>query len=186
MTMPIPVRVRDCACPDTPHADTGDLVYLAPHLDIDGGVEAERDLVESQGNERELTKRWLRTFIRYGAIGWNLTDAEGEAVPFEVDAILSDWSLARPLGDSRLGRGQALARRSAASPTVLLRFDSREPRRVLDGREDHSLLRQSIRRVAPSAGRRGTAPAVRSVQPLVPVENRRPTTLVATVKVSVR
>lgn len=99
MTMPIPVRVRDCACPGTPHADTGDLVYLAPHLDIDGGVEAERDLVESQGNERELTKRWLRTFIRYGAIGWNLTDAEGEAVPFEVDVILSDWALARPLGD---------------------------------------------------------------------------------------
>ena len=95
----VPVRVRDCACPDLPHADDGDIVYLAPHLDIDGGVEAERDLVESVGDERELTKRWLRTFIRYGATDWNLTDAEGEAVPFDVDAILSDWSLARPLGD---------------------------------------------------------------------------------------
>lgn len=94
----IPVRVRDCACPDTPHAD-GDFVYLAPHLDIDGGVEAERDLVESGGDERTLTKRWLRTFIAHGAKSWNLTDAEGEPVPFDVDVILSDWTLARPLGD---------------------------------------------------------------------------------------
>lgn len=100
MTLPVPVRVRDCACPHTPHADTGDLVYLTPHLDIDGGVEAERDLIESKGDERVLTRRWLRTFIRHGAKGWNLTDEEGEPVPFDVDVIEADWALARPIGNA--------------------------------------------------------------------------------------
>jgi hypothetical protein len=100
MPEPIPVRVRDCACPDTPHADMGDLVYLAPFLGIAGGVRAERDLVEAKGDDVVLTQRWLDTFIRYGAIGWNLTDAEGEPVPFDVDVILSNWTLARPLGDA--------------------------------------------------------------------------------------
>jgi hypothetical protein len=95
----VPVRVRDCACPDAPHVAEGDVVYLAPHLDIDGGIEAERDLVESAGNERTLTRRWLRTFITYGAKGWNVVDEAGEPVPFDVSDILSDWALARPLGD---------------------------------------------------------------------------------------
>lgn len=96
----VPVRVRDCACPDLPHADDGDIVFLAPTLDVDGGSEAERDLVEAAGDERLLQRRWLRTFVTYGAKGWNLVDADGEAVPFDVDAILSDWRLARPVGDA--------------------------------------------------------------------------------------
>lgn len=100
MSIPVPVRVRDCACPHTPHAEEGDIVYLAAHLDIDGGVEAERDLIESKGDERALTRRWLHTFIRHGAKGWNLTDEEGEPVPFDVDAIEADWALARPIGNA--------------------------------------------------------------------------------------
>lgn len=123
----VPVRVRDCACPDSPHADTGDLVYLAPTLDLDGGVEAERDLIEARGDERTLTRRWLRTFITYGAKGWNLVDAEGEPVPFDVDVILGDWTLARPLGveaEARYGESvtspfeKALAARSPTGPTA--------------------------------------------------------------------
>jgi hypothetical protein len=95
----VTVRVRDCACPHTPHVD-GDVMYLLPHLDIDGGVEAERDLVESGGDVRDLTRRWLRTFIRYGVKGWNLTDDDGEPVPLDVEAIEADWALARPIGNA--------------------------------------------------------------------------------------
>jgi hypothetical protein len=98
MTEPIPVRVRDCACPGDPHPD-GDVVYLRPHLNIDGGEAAEADLIESMADERELKRRWLRTFVKHGAVSWNLTDAEGEPVPFDVDAILDDWTLARPVAD---------------------------------------------------------------------------------------
>jgi len=100
MPQMVPVRVRDCACPGLPHADDGDIVYLAPVLDVDGGSEAERDLVESSGDERLLQRRWLRTFITFGAKGWNLLDAEGSPVPFDVSVILEDWTLARPVGDA--------------------------------------------------------------------------------------
>lgn len=95
----VPVRVRDCACPDAPHAD-GDIVYLAPTLDIDGGTEAESDVVEAAGDERKLKRLLLRTFVTYGARGWNLTDAEGQPVPFDVEMILADWSVARIVADA--------------------------------------------------------------------------------------
>lgn len=116
----IPVRVRDCACPNTPHSD-GDLVYLLPLLSLEGGAAAEmdRELVMdgfTEATEAEQTRLTLRllarytdTYVRYGAVGWNW-EREGEddkgrrkvePVPFDVDVLLRDYSL------SRLVAGQA-------------------------------------------------------------------------------
>ena len=84
----VPVRVRDCACPDTPH-DEGDIVYLLPTLPMDGGILAEQQMTEAQGDGQRLTRLWLKTFITYGAVGWNLVDEAGEPVPFDIEVILA-------------------------------------------------------------------------------------------------
>jgi len=97
---PISVRVRDCACPDAPHAAEGDLIYLRPTLSLEGGILAEQQLYEAAGDPARLTRLWLHTFVRHGAMGWNLLDEDGDPVPFDVDTILNDWTLARPVGDA--------------------------------------------------------------------------------------
>lgn len=137
----VPVRVRDCACPGLPHAGDGDIVYLAPTLDVDGGSEAERDMIEAAGDERRLQRAWLRTFITYGAKGWNLVAEDGEPVPFDVEVILSDWSLARPAGDAASDLyvdsvtapfRTALQARSPTGRTARTTSRSRRPSRSLD------------------------------------------------------
>lgn len=118
MTDPVPVRVRDCACPHTPHPD-GDVVTIRPALSLAGGLAAEQQMLEvfgqaplpdgasdaqkdAVGARRALLLRpvWFETFIRHGALGWNLTDEDGEPVPFDPEALLSDYGLARPVGDA--------------------------------------------------------------------------------------
>ena len=104
MPEPVVVRVRDCACPGTPHADEGDVVYLRPKLSLAGGIAAQQDLVASRGPDgtadvAELTRRWLVTYVRYGAIGWNFTGEAGEPVPFDVNVLLDDFSLADSVAD---------------------------------------------------------------------------------------
>lgn len=99
MTMLVPARVRDCACPGTPHADDGDVVYLSPTISLDGGIAAEQDLVKAAGDSDLLIRSWVKTFLRYEAKGWNLVDEAGEPVPFDLDALLADYALARPAAD---------------------------------------------------------------------------------------
>lgn len=97
----IPVRVRDCTCPNTPHAEEGDIVFLAPTLPLDGGILAEQQFVATAtiGDGDQLTRLWLRTFVEHGAVGWNLLDERGADLPFDVETIIADWRLARPVAD---------------------------------------------------------------------------------------
>lgn len=88
------VRVRDCACPDTPHEE-GDGVLLSTTLPAEGGIVAEQQMVNFRDADA-LTQQWLLTFVRYGAQGWNFQDADGP-VPFDVDDLLADWAIARPV-----------------------------------------------------------------------------------------
>lgn len=90
MTTTEAVRVRDCACPDTPHED-GDFVYLAPTLPAEGGIAAEQEINKPHADDDELTRALLLIFTRHGAQDWNLAE------PFSVDALLADWALARPV-----------------------------------------------------------------------------------------
>ncbi len=98
------VRVRDCACPGTPHNGEGDWVLLAPTLSLEAGLAAEQDLreINAQYPEDErsnaLQRRWVVTFVKYGAKGWNLQGEDGD-LPFDVDAILADYGLAQPVAD---------------------------------------------------------------------------------------
>jgi len=104
MIEPVGVRVRDCECPGTPHAEEGDLVFLAPVLSLEGGIQAELDVeaVQASGVTTEqafseaLRRRWFLTFVRYGTVGWNWLDEKGP-IPFNPDVILGDFSLGMPV-----------------------------------------------------------------------------------------
>lgn len=96
----VPVRVRDCACPDTPH-ELGDFVYLRATLPMEGGIIAEQQMlaaIRDEATER-LAYEWLPTFVKHGAVAWDFTDEDGEPVPFDIEVILGDWSMARAVGD---------------------------------------------------------------------------------------
>lgn len=119
--MPIDVRVRDCACPETPHQDEGDLVYLRDHLSAEGGIAAEQEIVKYDDDD-ERTRAMLLLFVRHGATGWNLVDENGPR-EFDVDELLDDWTMARPV---TLAAGEAyleavmnplVRERSERSPT---------------------------------------------------------------------
>ncbi len=101
----VEVRVRDCSCPETVHGEEGDLVFLTPVLGMEGGVAAELDMeaaqrisTTEQAFSDALRLRWTITFTRYGAIGWNWLDENGP-VPFDVEALVRDWTLARPVAE---------------------------------------------------------------------------------------
>jgi hypothetical protein len=118
MQNPVPVRARDCACPDSPHQE-GDIVYLLPVLPMEGGMLAEQQMYENSamitpGVEPDpeairsasmaLQIKWARTFLVHGAVGWNLLaepfeDGTPNPVPFDVEAILADWRFARAVAD---------------------------------------------------------------------------------------
>ena len=102
MSSPVEVRVRDCACPDgaegKPHPD-GDVVFLAPKLSLAGGLAATADISAALGNGSMLAELWLVTFVKHGAIGWNIVDEDGDPVPFDVDVLLDDYDLAMPVAE---------------------------------------------------------------------------------------
>lgn len=116
MPEPVVVRVRDCACPDTPHADTGDVVYLRPKLSLAGGIAAQQDLIASDGDPAVLTRLWLATFVRYGVTGANFE-------PFSVDDLLDDFDLGLPVAE----RAEQLYGEAVLRPLGLSRPDNSKP-----------------------------------------------------------
>lgn len=118
MTDRIPVRVRACACPDTPHPD-GDVVYILPTISLEGGMAAEAELAAviaavplpagageaerarvAAERTRRLRPRWFRAFIEHGAVGWNLVGEGGAPVPFDAAAVVADYSLGRVVAEA--------------------------------------------------------------------------------------
>ena len=125
----VSVHVRDCDIHEEGHS-----VSLLPTISLEGGIAAEQDLYAAQGNEAEITKRWLMTFVRYGAVDWDLCD-NGEPMPFDLEALLADYSLARPVADkaSELYAAAVLApfqtKPEARSPTGRTRATTSRRRR---------------------------------------------------------
>src|SRR3990172_366948 len=99
MSEPVAVRVRDCECPGAPPAEGGDPGCIAPTPSRGCGLEAQADIIEAAGSGAMLRARWQITFVRHGAVGWNLLDVEGAAMPFDLDALLADYGLAAALAD---------------------------------------------------------------------------------------
>ncbi|MEO8549310.1 MAG: hypothetical protein ABI678_05040 [Kofleriaceae bacterium] len=122
MAEPIAVRVRDCACPGTPHAE-GDVVYVAPTASLRLGLAVEADtgaaLAEvianagpapsggwNEGNSQSLAvsmtdrlrRRYLETYVRFGTVGWNFEDEDGP-MPFDAEVLLADYALGQPIAE---------------------------------------------------------------------------------------
>lgn len=108
----IPVRVSDCRCPETPHAD-GDFVYLSPTVPLKMGLAADRVMASIRDKiaagmpvtevEVETEDALVELFVRHGALDWNLQYVNGHGVPeprpFDVNAVLADWSIARAVAE---------------------------------------------------------------------------------------
>ena len=84
MTEPIPVRISDCRCPGTPHAE-GDFGYLRPFLDYAGGAEALRTMAQAEGDVSRFAELVGPVYIRRGLVGWNRVDEAGEPLPLPDD-----------------------------------------------------------------------------------------------------
>lgn len=104
MAEPVKVKVREC--PTGLHNGEGDWVLLAPTLSLDGGLAAEQDLrdvnsssPDAQERANRIQRRWAITFVRHGATGWNFHDEEGNGLEFDVEELLADYGLARPVAD---------------------------------------------------------------------------------------
>lgn len=106
----VPVRVRDCACPGSPHngqdgTDDGDYVYLRPVLGYQGGLAVLAALgriplrADGTMDLGELSVGVSPLYIEHGAVGWNFTNGTGETVPFDAQVLLDDYSLAYPIGE---------------------------------------------------------------------------------------
>lgn len=133
----VAVRVRDCECPGTPHEE-GDVVYVAPTLSLSGGLAAEHDtstaLAETLANAgkppeggwnddnsetlaldmgERMRQKLLVTYVRYGAVGWNFQDERGP-IPFDVEAILADYGIARTIAE----KGDELYGETVARPLL--------------------------------------------------------------------
>lgn len=81
----VPVRVRDCACPDTPHAE-GDIVYLAPKPSLDLGVAAIQAVQDLSPDTNAITRAWFRLFVTH-ARGANFMD------PYDPAPLLDDFEI---------------------------------------------------------------------------------------------
>jgi hypothetical protein len=110
-------------------------VSIAPVLGIDGGIRAEQALFASKGDADELTRLWLPIFVRYGAKDWDLCDESGDPAPFDVETLLDDYTLARPVADKAgdlykdAVLSPFLARQQTRSPTGPTRATTSRRRR---------------------------------------------------------
>ena len=101
-------------------------ITLAPTISLAGGIAAEKAMLDvatashatNAERARALTYAWAPVFARHAAIDWDLCDENGDALPFDVEAILADYSLARLVADKAgdLGYGTAVMAPFAQTP----------------------------------------------------------------------
>lgn len=101
-TAPVTVPIGPCECPGSPHDQ--DEVYLRPRLGYEAGTEAAGAMqlaaaADGQVDTNRLARLIVPVYIRAGAVGWNLLDADGEPVPFDAETILTDWDTALIVGE---------------------------------------------------------------------------------------
>jgi len=153
MSERIEVRVRDCACPDTPHPD-GDVVYMSPTVGLELGMAAEMDMgsVADLPDNRKFTAlvaRWGVTYVLYGAIGWNFTDEKREPVPFDVSVLLEDYTLGKPVAD----KGADLYGPTVMAPFVKAAEEAQRKRRPPRSPAGQTTPSTSPSQVVPLRGR---------------------------------
>lgn len=139
-------------------------MYVAPTLSLQGGLAAEKDnataLVETLANAGKppkggwndanseplaidmasrMRQKLMVTYVRYGAIGWNWEDVDGP-VPFDVDAIIDDYAIARPVAE----KCDELYGETVTRP-LLTRLAQRSPTGPMDHRTSRTSSTQKRR-----------------------------------------
>lgn len=116
----VPVRVRDCACPDGPHEDPaegpGDFVYMAPTASLAMGIAC--GAAAGLGDPTAQTIGFMEAFVRHGARDANFMD------PFDAEALIADNELGSPVA----AKGQELYLEAVLRP-LGLSLSNREQRR---------------------------------------------------------
>lgn len=106
-TTSIPVRVGDCLCPGTPHAD-GDFVYIRPKLGLAGGIAIQKLVIDANNavnpmDTAELTGVLAEGYLIHGIVDWNLV---GESGPIIITAdsirahLLNDFERSVAVADA--------------------------------------------------------------------------------------
>lgn len=87
-----PIRIRDCACPGSPHSD-GDFVRLRPKLTAAGGAAAIFAIAANGGNPAKATGELFEILLTAGIGWWNLVAEKGRPVSLNAQAIIEqiDW-----------------------------------------------------------------------------------------------
>jgi hypothetical protein len=83
---PIAVRVGDCLCEGSPHAD-GDFVYLDAQLSLDGGLLASAAMAVSEGDPQKGEHDLGFAYLLGGISGWNFLDDDGKPIAVNPDTI---------------------------------------------------------------------------------------------------
>lgn len=89
-----------CQCPGQPHAQ--DEAYLLPRLTFEGGAAAEAVLAAAigRGDTEAVARPLVRAYLEHQVTGWNLTGEAGAPLPYSSALLLSDWEVARVVGDA--------------------------------------------------------------------------------------
>lgn len=74
----VTVRLEECLCPGTPHAD-GDSVELRAELDLSSGLRIVAEIAEDR--EGAAIERLGRAYLRAGIVAWSFLDENGKPVP---------------------------------------------------------------------------------------------------------
>lgn len=122
----VPVRVGECQCPDTPHAD-GDFVYLRPKLGLAAGIALQRLIVDANQADRpvdaaELTGVLAEAYLLHGVARWDMPQAVTPETIKEL--LLDDFSRGAPAAEAADGLymgpviAPLLSRAFKSSPTT--------------------------------------------------------------------
>lgn len=83
---PVRVRVSDCCCPDTPHAD-GDFVTLHPKLTVEAGLAASASMGNLRRGDSPVTAV-MTAILPHVIAEWDFLDAEtGLPIPVSPEAV---------------------------------------------------------------------------------------------------
>lgn len=155
--MPDPINVPvPCTCPQV-HED-GDVVYLAPHLGLRGGL-----AVEAAMTEPDATVAVSMALIEHNVLGWSKTDERGDPIPVTSASIEEHLPWARG-GEIVANKAAGLYLEDAFAPFQKRRDELLQSSRT-NGQTRPLLTSRSRPKRKPSSSRGGSAGARSATNP---------------------
>lgn len=86
----VPVRMRDCRCPGSPHLE-GDFAYLKPKADVSIGLAAHQ-VISMGGDPVRIQVGLGKAYLTYGVVRWDILGENGRPAPVEATLETLDWA----------------------------------------------------------------------------------------------